>query len=104
MILNVYDKNGKAVKKCEAKSVDLTVGTVITLMDLLELDEIDNTANLLKVIKNAWNEVCTILSDIFPEINDDEWSHVKVKELLPVVVEIVKMAVSDMLNVPTEKN
>lgn len=103
LILNIYDSTGKnIVKTYNATTFDLMFGTVMSLMDLLKIEDLENTVELLKVLHNAWNEIKNVLSDVFPEITDEEWKYVKVKELLPIIVKIAKSAVTDMLSIPTD--
>lgn len=105
MILKVYDDKGKnIVKTYESSEYDLMFGTVMSLMDLLQIESLDDQLQLLKVLHGAWDEVKAVLSGVFPEVTEDDWKHVKVKELLPIVIDIAKFAVTDMLSVPTEKN
>lgn len=105
LILKIYDDKGQnVVKSYESTTYELMFGTVMSLMDLLKIEDIDNQLELLKIIHNAWAEIKEVLSGVFPEATDDEWKHVKVKELLPIIIGIAKFAVSDMLSIPTEKN
>lgn len=105
MKINIYDKTGKeVVKTYEAHSVDLMFGTVRNIFNLLKIDKVDNDVQLAKTILGAWDEVLNILSNIFPEITDEEWDCVKVKELVPVVIGIVKDTFSAIGKIPTEKN
>lgn len=105
MKINIYDKTGKEViKSYEAQTVDLMFGTVRNLFNLLKVDKVENDVQLAKTILNAWDEVVNILGNVFPEITDDEWNFVKVKELLPVVIHIVKDTFSAIGKIPTEKN
>lgn len=103
LILNIYDSTGKnIVKTAKSTTYDLMFGTVMGLMDLLKIEDLENTVELLKVLHNAWAEIKSVLSEVFPDVTDDEWKHVKVKELLPIIVSIAKFAVSDMLSIPTD--
>lgn len=105
LILKIYDDKGQnVVKSYESTTYELMFGTVMSLMDLLKIEDLDNQLELLKIIHNAWSEIKEVLSGVFPEVTDDEWKHVKVKELLPIIIGIAKFAVSDMLSIPTEKN
>ena len=88
--LNIYDNEGKVVKTCEAKLVDLTMGTIIELMELLNVDNINDTSELLRTVYKAWTEVREILSKVFPDVEDEEWNNVKLSELLPMLVFVLK--------------
>lgn len=101
--LNIYDKTGKEViKTVEADTFDLMFGTIVKLMDLLKLEDIDNNLEILKVIYGAWNEITDVLSTVFPSMTDEDWKTVKVKELIPVIIEIGKFAIADALAIPTD--
>lgn len=101
--LNIYDKTGKEIiKTAEADTFDLMFGTIVKLMDLLKLEDIDNNLEVLKVIYGAWNEITDVLSTVFPNMTDEDWKTVKVKELVPVIIEIGKFAITEALTIPTD--
>lgn len=103
LILNIYDSTGKnIVKTHKSTTFDLMFGTVMSLMDLLKIEDLENTVELLKVLHNAWTEIKNVLSEVFPEITDEEWKYVKVKELLPIIIKIAKFAITDMMSIPTD--
>jgi len=103
LILKIYDARGKkVVKEYSAATYDLMFGTVMSLMDLLKIEDLENQVELLKVIHNAWTEIKSVLSEVFPGVTDEEWKHVKVKELLPIIINIAKFAVADMMSIPTD--
>lgn len=104
LVLKIYDDAGKnVVKSYESSTYDLMFGTVMSLMDLLKIEDLDNQVELLKTIHGAWGEIKSVLSSVFPNVTDEEWKHVKVKELLPIVIDIAKFAVTDALSVPVDK-
>lgn len=103
LTINVYDDQGKeVVKTCKSNTYDLMFGTVMTLMELLKIEELDDKIQMLKTVHGAWDEIKNVLSDVFSEMTDDDWKHVKVKELLPVIIEIAKFSVSEMFSIPTD--
>ena len=103
--LHIYDKSGKnLVKMYEAESFELPFGVVRKLMAILKIEDMNNQGELLKVLAGAWDEVINVLNNVFPECTEEEWDTVKTKEVLRVVVEIAKEAVSDVFIIPTEKN
>lgn len=105
LILKIYDNSGKnIVKSYESKTYDLMFGTVMKLMELLKVEDMDDQLEMLKTIYGAWEEIKTVLAGIFPEATDDDWKHVRVKELLPMILEIAKYSVTEMFTIPTEKN
>lgn len=104
LVLKIYDNSGKnVVKSYESSTYDLMFGTVMSLMDLLKIEDLDNQAELLKTLYSAWGEIQSVLGSVFPNVTDEEWKHVKVRELLPIIVDIAKFAVTDALSVPVDK-
>lgn len=103
LVLKIYDDNGKnIVKSYESTTYDLMFGTVMSIMDLLKIEDIDNQVEMLKTVYNAWDEIKAVLSGVFPEATEEDWKHVKVKELLPMILEIAKFSVTEMLSIPTD--
>ena len=98
--INVYDENGKVVKVSKANSIDVTFGTIRSLMELLKIDDLDNTMDILKVVYGAWDQITSILSKIFPDMEYEDWNNVKLNELLPTVLWILKDSFGQMLNIP----
>jgi hypothetical protein len=71
-------------------------------MALLEIEDINDIAALLKTVYGAWDQVTKVLSECFPDMTDDDWDNVKVNELIPVTVALVKTMVAKMLTIPSE--
>lgn len=106
LTLNIYDEKGvNIVKTYKSSTYDLMFGTVMSLMDLLKIEDLNNSFELLKVVHSAWAEITAVLSGVFPDVTDEDWKHVKIKELLPLIVSIAKFSISEMLSIPAnEKN
>lgn len=103
LVLKVYDDKGQnIVKSYESTTYDLMFGTIMKLMELLKIEDIDNQMEMLKTIYEAWDEIKVVLSGVFPEATDEDWTHVKVKELLPIIIEIAKYSVTEMFVIPTD--
>ena len=100
MKLTVYDANGNVKKTAAAEMIDLEFGTVRKLMELLDIEKIDDTWALLQVVNSAWKEITTVLSRCFRDMDPDDWDHVKVKDLIPVVIEIMRYAMGEILGLP----
>ena len=73
-------------------------------MEILKIDTIEDTTDLLKVIYNAWDSLVVVLSQIFPDMTPEDFEHVKVKELVPVIMDVLKYSFSEILGLPREKN
>lgn len=103
--LNVYAEDGVTVaKKLVASDIDLGFGTIRKLMKLLKINQMKDTVQLLAVIVDAWDDITSLLEKIFTDATDEDWDHVKVKELLPLIVQIAKYTLAQAVSIPTEKN
>ena len=99
--LNIYDKTGKSiVRTAESDTFDLMFGTVMSLMELLKIEDMDDQLELLKIVAGAYDEITGVLSAVFPDITPNEWKCIKVKELMPVILDIAKSAVSETFVIP----
>lgn len=99
--LNVYDKDNNIVKTCEAVDADLKFGAIRSIMKLLNIDDIDDTAQLLKTVYSAWEQLTAILSQCFPDMEDEDWDNVKLEELIPVIVGILRTSFGKILTIPS---
>jgi hypothetical protein len=102
--ITVYDKDDKVIKECKAQTIDIKFGQVAALMELMDVENVNDSVELLRIVHKAWKQVIAILSKVFPDMNDDDWENVSMKELLPVVVTILKSSFSEMLTIPKSKN
>lgn len=102
MTINVYAKDGTITKTATARTVDITFGTIRSLMEVLKVEDMTDTAQILKRVFGAWDELTGILGQAFPDIAEDEWSGVKLAELVPVLLQILKWSFAEMLTIPTE--
>lgn len=100
--LNVYNDNDEVIKTAEAKFIDLRFGTIRSLMELLNVEDINDTSELLKKLYSAWNEVIKILSRVFPEMEEGDWDNIKLSELIPMLVVILKSSFVQMLAIPAD--
>lgn len=102
LTLNVYDEKGEVKKICEAQIMDLEFGTVRSLMEVLNVDNVNNSLELLSTLYGAWEQVTGVLNRCFPDMEPEDWEHVKVKELLPVVLNILKASFAEILSIPKD--
>ena len=100
--INVYDGNNEIKKTCEAHTIDLEFGTIRSLMKLLNVDNINDTGELLNTVYSAWEQLVGILGKCFPDMKEDDWDHVKLKELIPAVLTILKFSFSEILAIPKD--
>lgn len=102
LILKVYDEENNVVKEAKAGLVELKFGSIRSLMKLLNIEDITDTAELLKTVYSAWEQLTKILNGCFPDMTDEDWDNVKVNELIPVLVDILKYSFTQILSIPTD--
>lgn len=102
LVINVYDKadRNNVVKTVEAEPADLMFGSIRSIMKLLNIDDINDTGELLKTVYDAWDQLTGILNECFPEMEDKDWDNVKLNELIPVIVTILKVSFGKVLDIP----
>lgn len=100
--LNIYDKEGNVIKTSTAIDADIRFGSVRKIMALLDMDDINDTFALLKAIYGAWDQTTMVLSECFPDMTDEDWDNVMIKDLVPVVVGIAKMSIAKIFEVPSD--
>ena len=101
--ITIYSEKGEAVRESTAQTFDLRMGSIRKLMELLKIESITDTYEMMKTVLDVWEELTGILGECFPDITPEEWDGVKVNELMPVIVQIMRAAFSEMLTIPTDK-
>lgn len=103
--LNIYsvgDKN--AVEKTyTAESYDLMLGTVEDLMQIIDVDKMTDNIAITRMVISGYGKLKPFIKDIFEGVTDDELMRVKVKELIPLFVDVFKSIV-DGLDLIKSKN
>lgn len=102
--ITVFDNNDNVVKECKAHTIDIKFGQVSALMELMDVESVSDSVELLRIVHKAWRQVVAILSKVFPDMEEGDWDNVSLKELLPVVVEILKYSFAEMVKIPKSKN
>ena len=99
LILNIYSKErnkqtGKReiVKVYETEEYDLMYGTVEDILTIFDVENLHDTGAMLKMINTFMGELKPLLKDVFYGLTDEELKCIKVKELVPVVVNILQLA------------
>lgn len=101
--LNIYDKTGKNVERTvKAEEYEIMFGAVTELMKVVKATAVEDKSELLKTVVSAWDEITSVMSGFFPDVTEDEWKRVKVSELVPVIVELAKYAVTSMMGIPVD--
>ena len=100
--INVYDKERNIIKTSTAVDCNLRFGSVRKIMALLDMDDINDTTALLKTIYGAWDQTTQVLSECFPDMQDEDWDNVYLADLVPVVVGIAKASIAKILQMPSD--
>lgn len=101
--LKVYENDMKTVKKeCTAQTVEVPFGAVRRLMRLFDIDSKNNNSDILKTIISAWDSVVSILDNVFPEMEEEDWDFVSTKELAAVVYKLIQAALADLMQIPKD--
>ena len=100
--LVIKDRNSEIIKSVRARSFDIRFGTIDNLMGLLNIDENTTSFELLKKISTTWNEVTTLLDDIFPDMTKEDWKLVRINDLIPVVLQVIKYTFTEIMTIPSD--
>lgn len=98
LTLNIYSKDDKSIveKRYTAESYDLMLGTVEDIMQLIDVDKMGDNTEITKLVIKGYSKLKPFIKDVFAGVTDEELNRVKVKELIPVFVEIFKSILDDL--------
>lgn len=89
MKLNVYKNQHEIEKTYEIDNYDLMYGTVEDILSIFdEIEDLQDNMQIFNVIKNNRTKLNDLLKDIFPDLTDDDLRKVKLKELVPVFMDL----------------
>ena len=97
LTLNIYDDKDNVIKTVNAKKTDLEFGIVRRMMELFQVDNLEDNIQIFKMLYEAWEPITHLLNRIFPDVGPEDFDHVKIKELVPVVMEILMYSVAEIL-------
>ena len=101
MKLNIYEKK-QIVKTYETESYDLMFGTVEDIMTLFNVDKLKSGSDveIIKMVGEALpkciGSVKPLMKDIFEGLTDEELKHVKMKDMITIIMEVIKYAFSQI--------
>ena len=106
ILLNIYDDNNNIIKQAEATPVSIKFGAVRKLMKLLKIEDATDTWDILTSVSDIWEELTALLSKCFPDMTEKDWDEVRLEDLIPAVISILRMSFGKMNEVPgtEEKN
>lgn len=88
--LNIYKNQKEIEKTLVASGYDLMLGTCEDIMDILDIDQIDDTKEFAAKVVRGYKQLKPLLKDIFEDLTDEDLRGIKVKELIPLALDICK--------------
>lgn len=90
MKLNIYKNQNEIEKTYETDAYDLMYGTVEDVLDVLDgLTGKDVTNDdFIRVINENREKLNELLLDVFPGLDEAELRRIKIKELIPLFMEL----------------
>lgn len=93
--LNIYKNQREIEKTLEAESYDLMFGTVEDLLQIFDVDSLTDNMKIAEMVFTCFNELKPLLKDIFPELTDEDTRNIKIKELIPLFINICSNIAED---------
>lgn len=105
--LNVY-KGREIEKTYRTDTYDLMFGTVEDIVGLLDDINLDMSTNedyekLFRIVTGSMDTLKPFLKDIFEGLTDEEMRRTRVKEIIPVLIEVFKYSLSEIGGLNTGK-
>lgn len=97
LTLNIYgrgEEKNTVVKKYTAEGYDLRLGTIAAICDIMNASSKTDEMQIAISAAKGFGEIMPLLKDIFDGVTDEDLQNVKVKELLPLFVQIGKASVN----------
>lgn len=102
--LNIYGK-GTIEKTYVTDTYDLMYGTIEDLLEIVDFDKMDDNVEVGKMILKILPKIKPFLKDVFDGLTDDELKRTKVKELIPLFIDICKFSLNELSSIGgDEKN
>lgn len=102
--IKVYGEKNKVVKECTAQTVNIKFGVIRAIMELLKADTISDSTELVKRVLGAWDQLIKLLDGSFPDMTDDDWNNVDLKDVTKCVWDILAFTIKEVAKIPMEKN
>lgn len=108
--LNIY--RGREIEKAyTANEYDIMFGTVEDLINLIDVDSLtggktdaDFVGAVAALLKGGIGAVRSLLKEIFPDVTDEELKRVKMKDVVAILVNVLKYGFVNMSGASNSKN
>ena len=104
LTINVYGENDEVVKTVEAKLIDIKFGTIRKLMSILDIDNAETSFDILNRVYESWEDICEILTKVFPDLTEEEMDNVNLSELVPTLLKVIKFSFAKITGIPGDEN
>lgn len=95
MKLNIY--SGKnIIKTYEVDNYDLTYGVIEDVIEIIDGRDLENKNDLINVAIDSFHLLRPLLKEVFDGLTDDELRTVKIRELIVVIVELIKASITNL--------
>ena len=106
--INVH--NGQTIEKTYiAKDYNLMMGTAEDILNVVDIDKLSGDIEsaeaemeIFKMIIKSFKMFAPMIQEIFPDLTDDEYRRVPVKEVARVVIQVLKYTVSELFDVSSK--
>lgn len=99
LVLNIYDPQTKLIaKQYTAETVDIMFGTIEDLIDVIDMDNLNNDMEWVKIITLSMKKIKPLLKEVFTGVTDEELKNTKIKELIPLFIDIFKYSIGELKN------
>lgn len=106
--LNIYNKNsdGQLVieKTYRADTIDILFGTAEDLIGVLDGINLNDVDKLLNLVTKGFAQLKPLLKEIFIGLTDEELRRTKIKELIPLFIQIFKYLFKEIGMTSSGKN
>lgn len=95
--LNIYKENKREIEKTlTAEGYELMLGTVEDIMQIIDIDKIDSEAAIAAMVVKGYKQLIPFIKDIFPDATDEDLRHTKVREIIVLFKNVIKVIIEDL--------
>lgn len=110
--LDVYaydEKTGRTSQNEVAKTVtaqpyDIMFGTVEDILGLLDAVNSDDDSAIIGAVVDNWEKLTVLMLDVFPDLEPTDVRNIKVRDVVPVMVELFKYVIASFGGGEDSKN
>lgn len=104
--LNIYSGENKneVTKVHTVDGYDLMLGTIDDFMEIIDVDKLDDEMAIAKMIAKGYGQLKPLLKDIFPELTDEDYRHIKTNDLVFTIMQVGQAILESFKELKTGKN